>query len=171
MTTGTNTSILSRRVASLRLAFGAIWAVDASFKWQPAFANGFMGQINSAAGSQAGWLQGWFHFWSRLLSSNPHLFAYGVAVIESLIAVCLLLGLARRSVYIAAAVFSFLVWAVAEGFGGPYSNTSTDIGTGIIYTVVFLALYGLDQLAAPAAWSVDNFIAAKLPWWKKIANP
>jgi nitrite reductase (NO-forming) len=162
---------LSRRVAALRIAFGVIWAVDASFKWQPAFASGFMDQITSAADSQAGWIQPWFHAWSQLLSSNPQLFAHGVATAESLIAICLLFGFGRRTVYIAGAVFSLLIWSVAEGFGGPYSNTSTDIGAGIIYAVVFLALYGLDQLATPATWSIDGIITAKLPWWKRVSNP
>lgn len=169
-----NTSVtakLARHVAVLRIAFGFMWAVDASFKWRSAFKDSFLSQIQSAGQGQVSWLHGWFNFWATLMGHNPTLFAYLVAVTESLIALALLVGLARRSTYLAAAIFSLLIWAIAEGFGGPYGSDSTDIGTGIVYAVVFLALYGLDRLAVPAKWSVDTAITKKLPWWAIVANP
>lgn len=166
-----NFNNLAWHVAVLRITFGFMWAIDASFKWRSTFRDNFLAAIQSAGQGQATWLHGWFNFWSTLLAYNPHLFAYIVAAIESLIAIALLLGLARRSTYLAAALFSLLIWATAEGFGGPYGNSATDIGTGIVYAVVFLALYGLDRLAVPAKWSVDRYIQQKLPWWVAIANP
>jgi nitrite reductase (NO-forming) len=162
---------LSKHVAILRIIFGVIWAIDAAFKWQPAFRSGFLDQIKSAADGQPDWLHGWFNFWIHLLSHNPHLFAIMVTIIETLIALALILGIARRTTYLAAAVFSLLIWSVAEGFGGPYSATSTDIGTGIIYSVVFFSLYGLDRMATRSSWSLDNYIVKSLPWWALIANP
>jgi hypothetical protein len=30
-----------------------------------------------------------------------------------------------------------MVWAIAEGFGGPYTSGASDIGTAIIYAVLF----------------------------------
>ena len=162
---------LAWHVAILRIAFGLMWAIDASFKWRATFIDNFLSDVQAAGQGQATWLHGWFNFWSTLLAHNPHLFAYGVAAIESLIAIALLLGLARRSTYLAAALFSLLIWAIAEGFGGPYGSDSTDIGTGIVYAVVFLALYGLDRLAVPAKWSVDHYIQRKIPWWAVLANP
>lgn len=162
---------LSRHVAILRIIFGLIWAIDAAFKWQPAFKSGFLDQIKSAADGQPQWLHGWFNFWIHLLSHNPHLFAVSVTVAETLIALALIFGVARRSTYLAAAVFSLLIWSVAEGFGGPYSATSTDIGTGIIYAVVFFSLYGLDRLSGRSSWSFDNYIIKRLPWWAILANP
>ena len=148
-----------------------MWAVDAAFKWEPAFKAGFLDQIKAAADGQPQWLHGWFSFWVTLLSHNPHLFAAAVTVIETLIALALIFGVARRTTYLAAAVFSLLIWAIPEGFGGPYSATSTDIGTGIIYAVVFLSLYGLDRLAGAPRWSLDNRLARRCPWWTVIANP
>ncbi len=162
---------LSKHVAILRIVFGLIWGIDAAFKWQPAFKTGFLDQIKGAGAGQPSWLGGWFNFWVRLLSHNPHLFAWLVTIIETLIALALILGIARRVTYLSAAVFSLLIWAVAEGFGGPYSATSTDIGTGIIYTIVFLSLYGLDRLSSKGVWSLDNYIAKQVPWWSVVANP
>ena len=162
---------LDRHVAILRIVFGVMWTIDAAFKWRPAFGSGFMNQINSAAQGQPSWLHPWFSFWIHFLSHNPHLFAALTVIIESIIALALLIGLARRTTYLSAAVFSLLIWAVAEGFGGPYTSGSTDIGTAVVYAVVFFALYGLDRLAAPPKWSVDNYIIKRLPWWAMVANP
>lgn len=162
---------LSRHVATLRIIFGLMWGIDAVFKWQPAFRSGFLGQIQAAAVGQPSWLHGWFSFWIQLLSHNPQAFAMVIAIIETLIALTLIFGISRRTVYLSAAVFSLLIWAIPEGFGGPYSATSTDIGTSIIYAVVFFSLYGLDRLAVKSSWSLDNYIIKRLPWWSIIANP
>jgi hypothetical protein len=40
---------LIRRVETLRLLFGAVWAIDASLKWQPSFIGGYGGDVASAA--------------------------------------------------------------------------------------------------------------------------
>ncbi len=165
------TAYLAKHVATLRIVFGLMWAINATFKWQSAFRNGFLDQITAAAAGQPAWLHGWFHFWIQLLSHNPHLFALLATIIETFIALALIFGFARRTIYVSAAIWSLLIWAIPEGFGGPYSATSTDIGTGIIYAIVFLSLYGLDKLAAQSKWSIDAYIAKRLPWWSIVANP
>lgn len=171
MASKSNTLRISRQVALLRIVFGVMWAVDALFKWQPSFVSGFVDQVNGAAVGQPSWLMPWFHFWSRLLSFNPHLFAIFTASVESAIAIALLLGIMRSSSYLAAVIFSLLIWSVAEGFGGPYGSSSTDIGTGIIYAIVFLALYGLERLVKPSSWSVDNYLNQRFKWWNKLSEP
>jgi nitrite reductase (NO-forming) len=164
-------AVLARHVALLRIVFGCIWLIDAIFKWQPSFRDNFLSQFQSAAQGQPNWLHWWFSFWTVTIANNPHLFAILVAVLESLIALALLIGIARRTIYLTSVVFSVVIWSVAEGFGGPYSSASTDIGTAIIYAIVFLSLYGLERLASPPRWSVDNYIVRKLPWWSVISNP
>lgn len=94
-----------------------------------------------------------------------------VAIIESLIALALIFGFARRATYLSAIVFSLIIWGVAEGFGGLYTTASTDIGTAIIYAVVFFSLYGLERMAVPPKWTVDNYISTRIPWWAMLANP
>jgi thiosulfate dehydrogenase [quinone] large subunit len=165
------TSTLAKHVAIFRILFGLIWAIDASFKWLPAFRNGFLDQINTAAQGQPSWLNFWFNFWTHFLSHNPHLFAVMIAVVESLLALALIFGVARRVTYLSAIVFTLLIWGVAEGFGGPYSAASTDVGAAVIYAAVFFALYGLERLASPPKWALDNFLSKKITWWSKIANP
>ena len=163
---------LGRRVAILRIAFGILWAIDASFKWRPAFANGgFKDEVSGAAQGQPGWLHPWFHFWIRLLASHARLFAYATALLESLIAAGLIVGFARRPGYIVAVLFSLGIWAIPEGFGGPYTAGATDIGTGIIYAVVFAALYGLETAVSPSAWTIDGWLERRFPWWESFAEP
>jgi len=164
-------SSLANHVAIFRIVFGVIWIIDASFKWLPSFRNGFLDQVTSAAQGQPSWLNGWFNFWTHLLSHGPHGFAIMTAIIESLIALALVFGFARRATYVSAIVFTLLIWGIAEGFGGPYNSASTDIGSAVIYAVVFFALYGLERLAVSPKLSLDSLISNRIPWWAIIANP
>jgi nitrite reductase (NO-forming) len=97
--------------------------------------------------------------------------AYATALLESLIAAGLIVGFARRPGYIVAVLFSLGIWAIPEGFGGPYTAGATDIGTGIIYAVVFAALYGLETAVSPSAWTVDGLLELRFPWWGSFAEP
>jgi uncharacterized membrane protein YphA (DoxX/SURF4 family) len=129
-----------RALAAIRVAFGVIWAVDASLKWMPSFRDGFMGRMERASIRQPGLLQPWFHFWQWAVAPQPRLFALLTAVIETAVAVALVLGLWRRVTCTVGAAFSLLIWSTAERFGGPYGPHSTDVGTSIVYVLVFLVL-------------------------------
>jgi uncharacterized membrane protein YphA (DoxX/SURF4 family) len=96
--------------------------------------------------------------------------AYTVAAAETLIAVAVIIGFARKITYISAAAFSVLIWAVAEGFGGPYTSGASDIGTAIIYAVFFMGLLALMAYTGPARYSVDYYLEQKISWWWKIAE-
>jgi thiosulfate dehydrogenase (quinone) large subunit len=162
---------LYKRVAAVRIAFGVVFAVDAFLKWRPGFASSFLSQVTAAAGGQPGWLLPWFHFWTRVISVAPAPFAYLSAAVESLIALALIFGLARQVTYFAAAAYAFFLWAIPEGFGGPYKGGATDIGTGIIYVILFLALYQLDTLADESPWSLDPLIERRFPRWRALSEP
>jgi nitrite reductase (NO-forming) len=155
---------------ALRIAFGIIWAIDAAFKWLPGFRSAYIGMIVQAAKDQPGWLHPWFNFWITLQQPRAMFFAYLVAAVETLIAAALIFGFARKLSYISAASFSFLVWAIAEGFGGPYTSGSTDIGTSIIYVVVFLGLLALNYYDGPARYSVDYYLEKRISWWWRVAE-
>ena len=154
----------------LRIVFGLIFAIDAWLKWQPAFRSEYIGILKTAAQGQPAWLHGWFHFWITLVQPRADLFAYATAVIETLIAAALILGLARKFAYVSAALFMLLVWATAEGFGGPYTAGATDIGTAVIYAVVLLALLALDHESAPSRFSLDRLGERRLSWWHHVAE-
>src|SRR5436190_20172416 len=111
---------VARSVVALRIVFGVVWAIDAYLKWQPSFADNFMSVIAMGSEDQPGWLSPWFSFWRDAIGGNPRLFAYGSAVIETVIAVGLLFGVARRVVYVGGAIWSLAIWSIPEGFGTPF---------------------------------------------------
>ena len=154
----------------LRISFGIIWAIDAGLKWAPGFRAGYMDTIMGARDGQPGWLRWWFDFWINLQHPQAAFFAYLVAALETLIALALIAGFARKVTYVAAIVFSFLIWGTAEGFGGPYTSGASDIGTAIIYALVFGALLALSYYAGPARYSADYYLEQKISWWWRVAE-
>jgi uncharacterized membrane protein YphA (DoxX/SURF4 family) len=98
------------------------------------------------------------------------LFATLTGLIETGLAACLLLGLGRRAGYLGGAGYTLLIWAVGEGFGGPYTSGTTDVGTGIVYALLFITL-----LAFPPArrerLSLDKVLVPRWPWWRFAAEP
>ncbi len=161
---------LAARVALVRIVFGLIWAVDAWLKWQSAFAAGFKDSIVEGAKHQPGFFKPWFDFWVHVVSINPAIFASLTAVLETLIALSLIVGLARRPMYVIGFAYSILIWATAEGFGGPYSAGATDLGTAITYAVVFALLFLIDDLAGPSPFAIDSLIERRVPAWGRIAR-
>src|SRR5215831_15009630 len=155
---------------ALRISFGVIWLIDAILKWLPGFRSGYMDSIMVVAQGQPGWLKPWFDFWINLQHPRVMFFAYLVAVTETLIAVAVIVGFARKLSYTAAIVFSLLIWGTAEAFGGPYTSGASDIGTAIIYAIVFAGLLLLSYYNGPARYSVDYYLEKKFSWWWRLAE-
>jgi nitrite reductase (NO-forming) len=148
-----------------------IWAIDAFLKWLPGYRHTYISQLRQATQGQPSWLHWWFHFWIGLQSGAPGLFAILTGLMETALALVLLLGVARRAGYAVGAVYSLLVWAVGEGFGGPYTAGVTDIGTGIIYTMLFIALLVFGPPARRERASLDRLLTPRLRWWRLVAEP
>jgi uncharacterized membrane protein YphA (DoxX/SURF4 family) len=155
---------------ALRIGFGLIWAIDATLKWLPGFRNSFGQTMNGLADGQPAWLRPWFDLWGGMGHTEALMFAYLIAVTETAIALAVIFGFARKITYIVAAGYSLMLWAVAEGFGGPYQSGATDIGTGVIYAVVFLGLLVLSAYTGPDPHSVDYHLEQRIPWWWRIAE-
>jgi uncharacterized membrane protein YphA (DoxX/SURF4 family) len=94
----------------------------------------------------------WSDFWINLQHPAVTFFWALVASAETLIALALTFGFARKVPYIAAIAFSVLIWSAAEGFGGPYASGACDIGTAIIYAVVFTGRLALSYSAGPVRY-------------------
>ena len=154
----------------VRIAFGIIWAIDAWFKWQPDFQQNFLKIVQAGADGQPSWLGPWYHFWDVALQPFAPFFAICSAVIETAIAAALILGFARKSVYLLGALWSFSIWAIPEGFGNMSRAAYTDIGTSIIYVTVFAALWALDACAGPQRASLDALIERRVPRWNRAAE-
>lgn len=156
--------------AVLRVAFGLVWAIDATLKWLPGFRAGFAAMLDAAAHGQPGWLRPWFDLWTGLSHTDVTVLAYATAATETAIALAVLAGFARKAVYLAGAAYSLVIWATAEGFGGPYQAGSTDIGTAIIYTFVFAGLLALAAHTGPDPYCLDRRIERRVSWWWRIAE-
>ena len=155
---------------ALRISFGIIWLIDATLKWLPGFRASYMSTIMGEAQGQPGWIKPWFDFWIRFQHPQATFVAYLAAVIETLIALALIAGFARKITYSAAIVFSLLIWGTAEGFGGPYTSGASDIGTAVIYALVFAALLTISYYAGPARYSADYYLEQKISWWWQVAE-
>lgn len=161
---------LQWRKSLARVVFGIIWGVDATFKWTPAFRREYLDLLEHAAQRQPAWLHPWFQMWVGLIAPRVGFFADATAVIETVIALALILGFARKAAYLLTAVFSFLIWSTAEGFGGPYTAGSTDVGTGIVYALAAVFLLIINATAGTSRYSLDAWIERRVAWWPAVAE-
>jgi thiosulfate dehydrogenase [quinone] large subunit len=144
-------------IGVLRIIFGLVWAVDAWFKWQPDFINNFSDYLTGALEGQPAAVQAWIYFWINIIKVDPHVFAHFVAIAETAVAVGLVLGAFSNLTNLGGALLALVIWATAEGFGGPYVAGSADIGSAVIYALVFAGLFlanaglyiGLDRRLTP----------------------
>ncbi|MBI2710673.1 MAG: hypothetical protein HYX34_13430 [Actinobacteria bacterium] len=160
-----------RIAAGVRIVFGLAWLVDAALKWTPHFRRDYLDHLAEGAEGKPSWMQPWFDFWRNLQSPAPKAWAIFVAVVETLIALALLFGVARKLTYFGAAAFSVMIWATAEGFGGPYTGrgADVDVGAGLIYAIAFVALLLLTA-DRPDPFSLDTVIERRWGWWRRLAE-
>jgi nitrite reductase (NO-forming) len=156
--------------SAVRAAFGVIWAVDAYLVWQPAFAANFVGYLRNAAHGQPGWLQPWFAVWLGLVTPGAGLFIRLTRLLETAIALGLLLGLARRWLYVVGGLFSLLIWSTAEGFGGPYAAGAANLGPALLYVLMFIALGVFDRTLGRTPYSLDYYLGRRWPRWQRVAE-
>jgi nitrite reductase (NO-forming) len=156
--------------SAVRIGFGLIWLVDAVFKWLPDFHKGILGMAQGAATGQPSWLHWWFNIWVGAVRAHPDLWAYGIAVLETVIALALIFGFARKTTYIVTIVSALFIWGVAEGFGGPYNGASTDIGAAVMYAVVAVSLLVGSLQFGASRYSVDYWIEQRVSWWHQVAE-
>lgn len=150
----------AKAIATLRVAFGLVWAFNAWLKWQPKFLATFAQKVAEAQQGQAPAVRAWISFWTHLVGTNPHLFAYLLASTETALAVFLLFGILTNLTCVVGILLSLGIWSVAEGFGGPYQfGDSTDIGTALPYALLFGVLLAI---AAGRYYSVDQWLTPRL---------
>lgn len=155
---------------TFRVVFGLIWLIDGAFKFAPGLVGSFPGMISDAASGQPAWLAPWFDFWARQASANPAFWVYSTGFFEVAVGLGLTLGLLRKIAYVAGAILSLFIWAVPEGFGGPYGVGSTDIGGGIIYAMAFLMLIVINATYGTSRLSLDFLIERRWPGWARLAE-
>jgi nitrite reductase (NO-forming) len=158
--------------ATLRILLGLVWTANAALKWFPAFGAGFLSMLTGVSQGQPAFLKPWFGLVTTIASDGRASFlAFGSAGMETYLAVALLTGFARKVTYAVGAVYTALIWATAEGFGGPYvPGTSTDIGAAVIYTLLFLALLIHDAGVGFSRLSLDSVLERRMPGWRRVAE-
>lgn len=154
----------------VRIAFGIIWIIDGALKFQPGFVQSLPRLMQNVSTGQPTWLSGWFSFWNSLILSNPQGFALGQGTVELALGVALVFGVLRKVAYVGGFLLSLMIWSVAEGFGGPYGPSSTDLGTGIVYAIVFLFLILLNATNGGSRISLDSVIERKWHSWRKLVE-
>lgn len=155
---------------ALRVIFGFLWGIDGALKFQPGLVGQFPSMVQDAGSGQPAWLQGWFSFWAGQASLNPAAWVYLTGTFELALAFALIFGFARKLAYGGGVLLSLLIWAVPEGFGGPYGPGSTDIGTGIVYAFGFLFLMLINATYGPSRFSLDRVLERRWPRWARLAE-
>ncbi len=146
-------------IAVLRIVFGLVWAIDAWFKWQPDFLYKLTSYLTGTLEGQPPAVAAWINFWIKVVKVDPHVFAHAVAIGETAVALGLIFGALSNLTNIGGILLSVVIWATAEGFGGPYTPGSTDIGAAIIYALVFVGLFLAN---AGMYYGVDQWLTEKL---------
>ncbi|QMU76807.1 hypothetical protein GXW83_14740 [Streptacidiphilus sp. PB12-B1b] len=167
---GTETGRL-HRAAVVRIGFGLIWAIDASFKWLPGFVHGqtLSDELGSGSSVHTPVIHQWIQVWHGAATSAPGAFAVGTAVIETLIALGLVLGVFSNLVFVGSAVYSFGIWSSAEAFGLPWNTPGiTDVGPSVAYIFASLALL---HAYAGSTWSLDSRLRPRLGRFAWLAGP
>jgi hypothetical protein len=146
--------------AVVRILFGLLWAVDATFKWLPGFIHGqtVARDLNPAA-VPTPVIHQWLEVWHAASAPDPAAMAVVIAVIETLIAVGMVLGVLSNLVFVGSAAYSFGVWTAPEHLHLPWMSGNTDLGPSVGYMLASLALF---YAAAGATWSVDAVIRPHL---------
>lgn len=159
-----------RHAAFLRLLFGGILAVDATLQFLPGAPPQLAYLLVVAAGQNQPALSWWFSYWASVIAGDPGLWWYGTGVLMAFLATCLILGVARRLAYVVGFLFSVMLWAIPNGFGGPYAAPNTDIGAGLLYAVLFLILLQVDSVSGSARLAADATLERRWPRWRVIGG-
>lgn len=145
-------------IGIVRIVFGVAWAIAAFLKWQPVFIQSFADTVSGASQGQPVPIQTWIGLWHNIAQINPAGFGFLPALVESLLAICFIFGIFTNSAALIGMAWSFIIWSVPEGFGGPYAlGHSTDVGTAFPYLLLCTLLLllssgrylGIDRVLTP----------------------
>jgi uncharacterized membrane protein YphA (DoxX/SURF4 family) len=170
----TRSAVFGRRwlrgAAVVRILFGVLWACDASFKWQPGFIHGqtLHDELGKVADVNTPVIHQWLALANMVGMANPPVTAVVIAIIETLAALALILGVLSNAAFIGSAILAFGIWSGAEAFHLPFHSGMTDLGPSVGYIFASLALF---FAAAGSTWSVDSWLRPRLGAFTCLAAP
>ena len=152
-----------------RLILGLIFISDSMLKLIPDSA--YLIKENVLTGAYGTWsfVYPWVAFWANFTANNINFFVFFAIIVEFLIGLFLILGLFKKFLYIAGAVYSIAIWLTISQFGGPYIPGTLDIGATPFYFLLFLLLIFTDRNFNTYDKSLDKIIKKKHKIWQKIA--
>jgi uncharacterized membrane protein YphA (DoxX/SURF4 family) len=159
-----------RGAAVVRILFGVLWACDASFKWQPGFIHGqtLHDELGKVSQVNTPVIHQWLALANMVGMANPPVTAVVIAIIETLAALALILGVLSNAAFIGSAILAFGIWSGAEAFHLPFHSGMTDLGPSVGYIFASLALF---FAAAGSTWSVDSWLRPRLGAFTCLAAP
>ena len=161
----------SVRTTALRILFGSIWMADGLLRFLPGtYSQLSYWQVVMIEDGQPPWLTGWFSFWTGIIAGTPAFWWYGFGLMELALGFCLFTGFLRRPAYLFGLALSLFLWTVPQGFGGPYGPGSTDMGTDILYAVIFVALLHLDSVSGSPRFTLDTVGGWRWPAWQRLVQ-
>lgn len=152
-----------------RLILGLVFIADSMLKLIPDSA--YLIKENVLTGAYGAWsfVYPWVAFWANFTANNINFFVTFAIVVEFLIGLFLILGLFKKFLYIAGAVYSIAIWLTISQFGGPYIAGTLDIGATPFYFLLFLLLIFTERNFNAYDKSMDKIIKTKYKIWQKIA--
>ncbi len=159
-------AVLLKSIA--RIVFGLMWAADGLLKLSPDFK--ISPFLMSDVSGQSLPFQIWYKFWYDIVSPMPQFWIWVITFTEFGLAFCLIFGFMRKIGYLSGILTSFIIWGLPERFGGPYDSFSTNIGTGVIYLMVFVLLIVINSLEGPSRYSLDYYIEQRYHWWRVLSE-
>lgn len=151
---------------ALRLALGLLWALMALRFWSDDFPAHLAYYHATAFGSQPGVLIPWFGMWIGLTSIAGGFFIQFARICATVIALCLLAGFARRTVYIIAMVVSIPLWPLSDGYLLPHALSTFGVSSLLIYFLLFVVLMYADKLRIPQWPSIDDALLGAWRGWR-----
>jgi nitrite reductase (NO-forming) len=157
-----------------RILLGLALLIDGYLKFQSGYNNQqFLADVQSQQQSAPSWLSGWYSFWATQATNNSNAIVYSVGTLELLIGLALVFGFMRKFAYVGGIALTLLIWAIPEGFGGPYTvsgSAATDVGTGIIYAIAFVGLIAISATYGSSRFSIDYYIEKRFPAWARLSE-
>ena len=157
-----------------RMLLGFALAIDGYLKFSSGYNNGtFLSNIQTSQASDPSWLSPWFSFWATQAANNSSVIVYTVGTFELLLGLALIFGFMRKIAYVGGIILTLLIWAIPEGFGGPYTvsgSAATDVGTGIIYAIAIVGLVAISATYGSSRYSLDYYIERRVPSWARLSE-
>ena len=156
--------------AVVRILFGALWACDASFKWQPGFIHGqtLHDELGKVSKVNTPVIHQWLALTHMVGMASPPVTAVVIAIVETLAALALIFGVLSNAAFVGSAILSFGISSGVEAFNLPLRSGMTDLGPSVGYILASLALF---FAAAGSTWSVDSWLRPRLGAFAWLAAP